>query len=44
MLDFAIVGGGPAGLAVAVGLREKGLAVKVFEGRCGSSRGYKKQT
>lgn len=31
VLDFAIVGGGPAGLAAAVGLKEKGLAVKVFE-------------
>lgn len=32
VLDFAIVGGGPAGLAAAVGLKEKGLNVKVFEG------------
>ncbi|CAM9420383.1 unnamed protein product [Ectocarpus sp. 12 AP-2014] len=31
VLDFAIVGGGPAGLAAAVGLKEKGLNVKVFE-------------
>lgn len=31
VLDFAIVGGGPAGLAAAVGLKRKGLAVKVFE-------------
>lgn len=33
VLDFAIVGGGPAGLAAAVGLKEKGLHVKVFEGK-----------
>lgn len=32
VLDFAIVGGGPAGLAAAVGLKAKGLNVKVFEG------------
>lgn len=36
VLDFAIVGGGPAGLAAAVGLKDKGLNVKVFEGElCG---------
>lgn len=35
VLDFAIVGGGPAGLAAAVGLKEKGLNVKVFEGELG---------
>lgn len=32
LLDFAIVGGGPAGLAAAVGLKARGLNVKVFEG------------
>ena len=32
VLDFAIVGGGPAGLAAAVGLKKKGLNVKVYEG------------
>lgn len=32
VLDFAIIGAGPAGLAAAVGLKEKGLNVKVFEG------------
>ena len=31
-IDFAIIGGGPAGLAAAVGLKAKGLNVKVFEG------------
>lgn len=31
MLDVAIVGAGPAGLALAIGLLEKGLRVKVFE-------------
>lgn len=31
ILDVAIVGAGPAGLALAVGLKEKGLRVKVFE-------------
>lgn len=31
VLDVAIVGAGPAGLAAAVGLKEKGLKVKVFE-------------
>lgn len=31
VLDVAIVGAGPAGLALAVGLRGKGLRVKVFE-------------
>ena len=32
VLDFAIVGGGPAGLAAAVELKKKGLNVKVYEG------------
>ena len=31
LLDVAIVGAGPAGLALAVGLKEKGVRVKVFE-------------
>lgn len=31
VLDMAIVGGGPAGLALAIGLLEKGLRVTVFE-------------
>lgn len=31
VLDVAIVGAGPAGLALAIGLRSKGLHVKVFE-------------
>lgn len=31
VLDVAIVGAGPAGLAAAVGLKGKGLNVKVFE-------------
>eukprot|EP00904_Undaria_pinnatifida_P001832 jgi/Undpi1/1164/HiC_scaffold_10.g04626.m1 len=31
VLDMAIVGAGPAGLALAIGLLEKGLRVKVFE-------------
>lgn len=39
VLDFAIVGGGPAGLAAAVGLKQKGLNVKVFEGALLGGRG-----
>lgn len=31
VLDVAIVGAGPAGLALALGLKRKGLRVKVFE-------------
>lgn len=31
ILDFAIVGAGPAGLALAIAMREKGLSVRVFE-------------
>lgn len=31
VLDVAIVGAGPAGLALAIGMRSKGLRVKVFE-------------
>lgn len=31
VLDVAIVGAGPAGLALAVGLKGKGLRVKVYE-------------
>lgn len=31
MLDVAIVGAGPAGLALAIGLLAKGLRVRVFE-------------
>lgn len=31
VLDVAIVGAGPAGLALAIGLKQKGLHVKVFE-------------
>lgn len=33
VLDFAIVGGGPAGLAAAVGLKDQGFDVQVFEGK-----------
>ncbi|CAN0473008.1 unnamed protein product, partial [Ascophyllum nodosum] len=31
LVDVAIIGAGPAGLALAVGLKEKGVRVKVFE-------------
>lgn len=31
VVDCAIIGGGPAGLALAIALSERGLHVKVFE-------------
>lgn len=31
VLDLAIVGAGPAGLALAIAMKQKGLSIKVFE-------------